>query len=467
MKSRFLLLVISSVVMLFSQCIMSSGDIVDEYSKYFISVNSCKNINEMSKQKSEGSNVSSDSDEKVKKSNPFSHLEPSQIKEMKYVFDRSPIEAKQIIDHLKDKKFYSDSAYRYAIFVGPPGSGKTTMAKAIGYIMQQEGWDYEYIPSTAILGDKRNESTVRLRSKLMAILAKGRPTFVFIDEMNELLEHTESENYDTSATAKFLWQFLDEQEGNHNFFMIGTMNRDTKLPQPFKSRILAKRIKFIPIEGHREKCAVFREKIAQANIRLASDITDEYINQVMEKLTDLSGRDLREYVFSLKKIFRKYHKNDNEFIINKKIFTEGIDDFIRSRDETQYNRKEETVEERAERHFMQNKILDNLLRECLKTDYRYFGEKINTTSQIMDEECRAAILAIYSDEQRKLAQVFIDRSNKAKEKIRQMAADAEKLEKQRAANQSWWDYFWGNKSIDHSKKESISISVEENFGKNK
>lgn len=46
-----------------------------------------------------------------------------------------------IIRYLKDPSLFQLKDYRYCIFVGPPGSGKTTTAKAIAYQMYQHGWE--------------------------------------------------------------------------------------------------------------------------------------------------------------------------------------------------------------------------------------------------------------------------------------------------------------------------------------
>src|SRR5438445_830323 len=54
------------------------------------------------------------------------------IEEMNLVFDSSPKEAQFIIKYLQNPTLFElTQDYRSAIFVGKPGSGKTTMAKKI------------------------------------------------------------------------------------------------------------------------------------------------------------------------------------------------------------------------------------------------------------------------------------------------------------------------------------------------
>lgn len=87
------------------------------------------------------------------------------IKNLEETFKHAPLVAQQIVTHLKDPNFYKDPSYRYAIFVGPPGSGKTTTAKAIAYkMMKDQDWELIYIEIGELLGKTRNEAAVKLRT---------------------------------------------------------------------------------------------------------------------------------------------------------------------------------------------------------------------------------------------------------------------------------------------------------------
>ncbi|MCL5875203.1 MAG: ATP-binding protein [Candidatus Dependentiae bacterium] len=351
------------------------------------------------------------------------------IREMEYIFMRSPVDAQNIVRHLKDPSLFDEHSYRYAIFVGPPGSGKTKMAKAIAYKMQQEGWKVEYIVSGAILSEKRNETAVKLRNKLEALMAKKQPVIVIIDELNELLENTESEHHDTSATAKFLWQFLDSQEENQKFFLIGTMNRDTKLPQPFKDRIMMKRIQFESIADINQRYEIFRDKLSHAKIKLENDIDGEYLKNLVKRLPDCTGRDIREFVFAIKKVYRRYD-NANPIIAGKKHLDAAINEYIKARIDIEYSKVEETDAERQERHFVQRAMMDILMQNCIET-YQSGGllspEK---TQQRIEEKCMGdLILGVFSDDQlrsiRKMGEDLKKRL-KLKEEIDKQAKNKEK-----------------------------------------
>ena len=195
------------------------------------------------------------------------------LKEMEQVYESSPVEAQQVVEHLQRPELLKDPSGRYAIFVGPPGSGKSMMAKAIAYKLKQEsGWESKFISVGGIVGDKRNQTTVRLQKMLKNIVDKDKPTIIIIDELNKLLEHTESEHHDTDMTATCLWAFLDEQRGNNNFFLIGTMNQDTRLPQAFKSRILPNRIDFELFTANAQRMS---KKVLVAHAQLHEKISNE------------------------------------------------------------------------------------------------------------------------------------------------------------------------------------------------
>ena len=307
---------------------------------------------------------SQENDDSQKQKENFNEAD---IKEMESIFNSSPQEAQKIINHLEDPTYFpSNEDYRAAFFVGEPGTGKTMMAQAIAYKMTQKGWDCKFISSTSLLGEYRNQTSITLQKELESIQATDKPTILIIDELHRLLENANSKNHDTDSTSTTLWTFLDKQKTNNNFFLIGTMNRINKLPKPIKSRIMQDCIEFPLIINLDIKRNTLRENLTTTLTQIDQSITNDFLNQELEKIGYCSYRDL-------KKISNKIHRltriNDQEklplLIIKKDSISQIIDDHLKQKNCIEYDIEEETDEERQNRHHKEN----------LKTQEKHFVQQ--------------------------------------------------------------------------------------------
>lgn len=344
------------------------------------------------------------------------------------IFDSSSQEIKNIVSHLKDPNFLKNNMYRYAIFVGEPGTGKTETAKAIAYKMEQYGWKTLYITSGDVVGDKRNQTTVRLRQELTSAQMQSKALIVIIDELNELLEHSENEHYDTSTTSKFLWGFLDSQRNNPNFFMIGTMNRDTKLPQPLKSRIIASRIEFHTQINPDVKRTILHSYLTSGGVRLENEVSSQFLDEIITKCTQCSFRDLEMIALKSRLIYLKHNYASNDIVLDKSHVEYALKEYHDAKIAMGYNDKEETEEERQERRFVQQVMIENLIRRCQETHYQYSGDHVKRTWQTMPEECIAELNGLLLDFQQSLARTFNNRSDEAKENKKHEINERLKLE---------------------------------------
>lgn len=282
-------------------------------------------------------------------------LSPQEIAELEFVFEYSPKKAQVIVNHLTDPNYFPHNRdYRSAYFVGEPGSGKTSMARSIGHKMSKKGWNYKFIGSTELLGEYRNQTARQLKKELQKIVDSKRPTIVVIDELNRLLENTESQHHDTATAATALWLFLDKQRNNENFFLIGTMNRVTKLPKPFKDRILIDIITFPPIDDKAKKL-LFRQIITSHNMSFDSAVTDTFLDEELAKLGPCFGRNLNKVsklLFQLQRIDNQEPIMSN--VIKKEAIAKSIALYIQLKKDTDYDFIEETDEERQNRYHIEN-----------------------------------------------------------------------------------------------------------------
>lgn len=301
----------------------------------------------------------------------------SDIKEFEFVFKTSPNDAQDIVEQLKNINFYKTPFSNYVIFVGPPGSGKTVMAKAIAYKMMTESdWAARFIRVADVIGKVRNQAAENLKHYFDQILASKKKTIIIIDELNELLENAHDSHYDTSATSKCLWQFLDDNKNNPNLFFIGTMNRDTELPQAFKSRICQRKIKFGQFENEQIKFEAFLKNLLDAHINFDESISTEYLKEQVKKLHDSIGRDFHEFALLLKRIYRRHNKNSLDIVISKSIFDECVTEYIKNREEIDYHKIQETEADRQERYFVQRILTNEFMRNS--SSYKTMDKSFNS-----------------------------------------------------------------------------------------
>ena len=281
-------------------------------------------------------------------------FDEDEIEEMEMVLEAAPLKAQFIPKHLEDPQFFPGcEKFRSAYFIGAPGTGKTIAAKAIAYKMSQKGWNCHFISSTELVEGYRNQTCMHIRNELAGIVSSGKPTLIIIDELNRLLENSDSTHHDTDMSATALWSFLDKQLKNPNFFLIGTMNSAEKLPQAFKNRINAHTIPFQSKASPELKIKHLRKKLTNKNSRLHTEITDEFLKNELERIESCYGRGLMHLAMNIA-ILHKMNTNETPAIITKKSVINGINEYLSNEETLKSNTKTETDEERQERYHKEN-----------------------------------------------------------------------------------------------------------------
>lgn len=187
------------------------------------------------------------------------------------------------------------------ILVGPPGSGKTTLAYAIAEIL---GYSYTFIPATNLLGKFRNDTAVNLQNILNKYIGDGSKRVIIIDELHKLFEHHKSEQTDHSQTAAAFWLMLDHIEKFFpNIIIIGTANNVDKLPPEIKSRFTGKIIN-IQAPTKEQKIQIFKNSIAHdQSIELDLSVSDAFIAKMLQQTQQDSLRDIRSFIDSAKMFY--------------------------------------------------------------------------------------------------------------------------------------------------------------------
>lgn len=244
------------------------------------------------------------------------------VSEMEHVFDSSPYGAQSIVEYLKNLKQNKNHSYRCAMFVGPTGTGKTIMAYAIAYKMQQEGWVPCVINIFDMLAIDPHETNARLQTTLNTIALTKKPVIVIIDDLNVLLK-----NIGNRETKKVFWDFLESNKNNPNFFLVATMSKEVNLPERLKNLNVSQRIQFFGFPANVNKIEALRAKLEDQNFHLAKDINDEFLNQQLENFGN-SGRDFEQLTTLIFKIYlRTSNENDEHILITKQHIEQAVKEY--------------------------------------------------------------------------------------------------------------------------------------------
>ena len=381
------------------------------------------------------SNEHQETAEPVSQQQPFDDLE---IKEMEFVFVRSPKEAQCIVNHLEDSSYFPlNEEYRSVIFVGEPGTGKTVMARAIAYKMTQRNWGYKFLPSTMFLGEHRNKAAVLLRNELEAIKKSKKPIILIIDELNLLMENSDSKNHDTDATAKALWIFLDQQKNNTDFFFIGTMNRTNKLPKAFKSRIVLNQIKFPLVSNPKFKVEFIRKLLTTDITQWDAEVTDEFLDAELTKTGNCSERDLKNVSMAISRASRmSAPASPLPMKIKKSSVIAAIGQYTENKIEFDYDIQEETDEERQNRHHRENQemqtfhFIQQQKIQLATHDNQEVSTFLGHSNHSITRKGKNKICNIFSDEQHKL---FRDKMKNSHARQAQECTDCPKCNEEKAA----------------------------------
>ena len=276
--------------------------------------------------------------------------------EMMDSYNGAPDKAQMVAEHLKQSR---DPVLRAAFFVGPPGTGKTTTALAIPHLAH---WYFDPINAGDILSRYRNETKDRLALHFKRALNSGKKVVVIIDEINRLLENFKSKKHDSDATASFIWTFLDSQRRNDRFFLIGTMNHDDKLPEPFKNRKGGTTVYFKRFSPDKQR-EIFKKKIVSPQLELDPAYKDEEIDSFIkilgEELIDFSPRDYENLRFELA-LSNLISRNEEsgKYIIKKENLDAALKGVVQTYNTSRYGHEELTEEEWRDFNAVQSRVIE-------------------------------------------------------------------------------------------------------------
>jgi len=193
------------------------------------------------------------------------------------------------IEHPEKFEKFGMSPSRGVLFYGPPGCGKTLLAKAVANECQA---NFISIKGPELLTMWFGESESNVRD----VFAKARaaaPCILFFDELDSIAQQRGGNSGDGGGAGdRVMNQLLTEMDGvgaKKNVFIIGATNRpdiiDTALMRPGRLDQLI----YIPMPDYESRLSILRAVLRKTP--LSKDVDLQYLAAQTEKFT---GADLTE-----------------------------------------------------------------------------------------------------------------------------------------------------------------------------
>ena len=176
---------------------------------------------------------------------------------------------------------------RGVLFFGPPGTGKTMIAKALATFAGSSGCTFFNISASSITSKWVGEGEKLVRA-LFCLARVKSPSIVFIDEIDSLLTKRGDNDFEASRRVKteFLLQFEGVSSGSERVLILGSTNRPQDLDEAAKRRF-TRRI-YIPLPDPETRRSLIDILLKKAN----NDVSEEQKEEVIRMTEGYSCADI-------------------------------------------------------------------------------------------------------------------------------------------------------------------------------
>jgi transitional endoplasmic reticulum ATPase len=190
-----------------------------------------------------------------------------------------------LLKNPKSAKDYGIALPKGILFNGPPGTGKTTIAKAVATMA---GLDFFVLRANDIVSKWVGESEKNL-TRLFETATKHAPALIFIDEIDSLgKKRSEGNAAHSDNLLNHLLQLIDGVLKTEDIYIIAATNRADLVDEALRRAGRLNRTIEIPLPDYESRRRLF--SVYSRKLRLASDIDLDMLAKVTE---GNSGADIK------------------------------------------------------------------------------------------------------------------------------------------------------------------------------